>query len=190
MQQPPDKVRQILSAEDMARCLEDLASQIAHKWSERTDLALVGVHRRGVPFSKRLAELLATKHGKSVVLGTVDITQYRDDLFTLAQVPKLEGSDIGFDVEDAVVILCDEVIYTGRTTRAALEELLDFGRPACVELAVLVDRPGRELPIHPDYIGAQVAAGELKSNERVSVRFTESDGWDEVFIRKLPTQSA
>ena len=188
MQQPPDKVRQILSAEQVARCLEDLASQIANRWAKRKELALVGVHKRGVPFSRRLADLLTTKYGKSVVLGTVDITQYRDDLFTLAEVPKLEGSDVGFDVEDAVVILCDEVIYTGRTTRAALEELLDFGRPACVELAVLVNRPGRELPIHPDYIGAQVAEGDLKPDERVSVRFVESDGWDEVFIRKLPTQ--
>jgi pyrimidine operon attenuation protein / uracil phosphoribosyltransferase len=186
VQSPPDKVRQILSAEEVARCLEDLAARIARKWPQKNELALVGVHRRGVPFSLRLAELLRTRHGKSVVLGTVDITQYRDDLLTMAEVPQLEGSDIGFDVEDAVIILCDEVIYTGRTTRAALEELLDHGRPACVELAVLVNRSGRELPIHPDYEGAEVAAKDIQADERVSVRFVESDGWDEVFIRKLP----
>ena len=123
--------------------------------------------------------------GKEVDIGTVDITQYRDDLQTMRVVPALEGSDISFDVDDAVIILCDEVIYTGRTTRAALDELLDFGRPRCVQLAVLVDRGGRELPLQPDFVGTQLDPASLAAGERVSVRFAECDGWDEVFVRQV-----
>ena len=169
----------------MAQCLEDLADKIAARWADETTIALVGVYRRGVPFSERLAKLLIAK-GKTVELGKVDITQYRDDLQTMAKVPKLEGSEISFDVDDAVVILCDEVIFTGRTSRAAMEELLDYGRPRCVQFAVLVDRPGRELPIQPDFAGLTLAPGDLTLEQRVSVRFEESDGWDEVFVRSVP----
>ncbi len=165
--------------------MEDLAEQISVRWPDDEPVALVGVHRRGVPFSQRLAGLLAAR-GKTILLGTIDITQYRDDLQTMPIVPKLEGSDIPFDVDGAVVILCDEVIYTGRTSRAALEELLDYGRPRCVQFAVLVDRHGRELPIQPDFVGTRLAEGQLLPTERVSVRFEESDGYDEVFIRQLP----
>ena len=109
---------------------------------------------------------------------------------TMKIVPKLEGSDIPFDVDDAVIILCDEVLFTGRTSRAALEELLDYGRPRCVQFAVLVDRHGRELPLQADYAGTIVRAGELTLEQRVSVRFKESDGWNEVFIRQLPSTSS
>lgn len=169
----------------MARCLEDLAGRIATRWVDEPRLALVGAYNRGVPFSQRLARLLIAK-GKTVDLGKVDITQYRDDLQTMGMVPKLEGSEIDFDVDDAVIILCDEVLYTGRTSRAALEELLDYGRPRCVQFAVLVDRPGRELPIQADYAGITLKDGDLRQDQRVSVRFEESDGWDEVFVRNTP----
>ena len=185
VQPTPDKVRTLLNSEELGRCLEGLADAIAARWADETRLALVGVYRRGVPFSERLAALLKAR-GKQVDLGRVDITQYRDDLQTMRDVPKLEGSDIPFDVEDAVIILCDEVIFTGRTSRAALEELLDYGRPRCVQFAVLVDRPGRELPLQPDFAGVTVPVGALTMDQRVSVRFAESDGWDEVFIRQLP----
>lgn len=185
VQQPPDKDRQLLSAEQMARCLEELADRIASRWPDESRLALVGVYKRGVPFSERLAKLLIAK-GKTVDLGKVDITQYRDDLQTMSMVPKLEGSEIDFDVDDAVIILCDEVLYTGRTSRAALEELLDHGRPRCVQFAVLVDRPGRELPLQADYAGLLLEPGALTDQQRVSVRFEESDGWDEVFVRNTP----
>jgi len=189
VQTPPDKDRQLLSAEQMARSLEDLAEQIALRWADEISIALVGVHRRGVPFSQRLAKLLMAR-GKNIDLGKVDITQYRDDLQTMAMVPKLEGSEIHFDVDDAVIILCDEVLYTGRTSRAALEELLDYGRPRCVQFAVLVDRPGRELPIQPDYAGLKLEDGDLRPDQRVSVRFEESDGWDEVFVRNVPQKAS
>lgn len=189
MQNPPDKARQLLDSEQVALCLQALADQIAARWADAEQLALVGVYRRGVPFSERLAQLLIAR-GKKVDLGRVDITQYRDDLQTMSMVPKLEGSDIGFDVDDAVVILCDEVIYTGRTSRAALEELLDHGRPRCVQFAVLVDRPGRELPIQPDFAGLTLSPSDLRSDQRVSVRFVESDGWDEVFVRNVPQKAS
>jgi len=174
-----DKLRQLLDASGMGRCLDELAAQIAERWKDKSRLALVGVYRRGVPFARQLANRLEAM-GKQVDFGKIDITQYRDDLQTMKVVPQLRGSEIDFDMDDAVVILCDEVIYTARTTRAALEELLDFGRARCVQIAVLVDRSGRELPIHPDYTGIKV---DLPLQERVSVRFAEHDGWDEVFVR-------
>ncbi len=171
--------RQLLDASGVDRCLDEIAQAIQARWSHESRLSLVGVYHRGVPFSEALAAKLRAR-GLSVELGRIDITQYRDDLKTMTVLPKLEGSDIPFDLEDAVVILCDEVIYTARTSRAALEELLDFGRPRCVQIAALVDRSGRELPLTADYAGIRV---DLPAHERVSVHFRHADGRDEVFIK-------
>lgn len=184
-QPPPDKLRQILDADGVARCLEEIAGRIHTRWREEPRLALVGIHRRGVPFANALAARLAAL-GKPVDQGRIDITQYRDDLNTMTVLPKLEGSEVDFDVDDAVVILCDEVMHTARTTRAALEELLGFGRPRCVQIAALVDRGGRELPLHADFTGIHL---DLPPKQRVSVRFQESDGWDEVFVRPWPPKN-
>jgi pyrimidine operon attenuation protein / uracil phosphoribosyltransferase len=168
---------------EMAACIGRLASSICEKARGAAQLAFVGVHRRGVPFSQRLAAAVAELGCQtSIVLGTIDITQYRDDLKAMRVLPRLEGSDIDFDMENAHVVLCDEVIYTGRTTRAALDELLDFGRPQCVQLAVLVDRGGRDLPIQPDYVGMSIH--DVPANERVCVRFAEVDGFDAVFVQQ------
>jgi len=183
---PTDKLRQLLDAPGVVHCLDAMAAEIAQRWKDVPRLAVVGVYRRGVPFARQLANRLEAM-GKQVDFGKIDITQYRDDLQTMKIVPQLEGSEIDFDMDDAVVILCDEVIYTARTTRAALDELLDFGRARCVQLAVLVDRCGRELPIHPDYTGIKV---DLPTQERVSVRFAEHDGWDEVFVRDWEARNA
>jgi pyrimidine operon attenuation protein / uracil phosphoribosyltransferase len=171
--------RQLLDASGVDRCLDEIARAIQARWPHESRLALVGVYRRGVPFSEALALKLRAL-GCVFDLGRIDITQYRDDLKTMTVLPKLEGSDIPFDLEDAVVILCDEVIYTARTTRAALDELLDFGRPRCVQIAALVDRSGRELPLTAEYAGIRV---DLPAHERVSVRFMDGDGRDEVFIK-------
>lgn len=170
----------------MARCLDEVAAKILTKWRDEPSLALVGIYRRGVPFARALAERLHAQ-GKEVAFGKIDITQYRDDLKTMTVLPKLEGSELNFDLDDAVVILCDEVVYTARTSRAALDELLDFGRPRCVELAALVDRDGRELPLHAEYAGIHV---NLPSEEHVSVRFMDGDGWDEVFVRTWEKKTA
>lgn len=184
--QPPDKLRQLLDAAGVERCLDDIAAAIDERWKNEARIALVGVYRRGVPFARALTSRLRAR-GREVDFGKIDITQYRDDLQTMTVLPKLEGSELDFDLEDAVVILCDEVIYTARTSRAALDELLDFGRPRCVQFAVLVDRAGRELPLQPDYSGIRV---DLPADERVSVRFTDGDDRDEVFVRPWPQKTA
>lgn len=184
--EPTAPQRQLLDAAGVGRCLDQIAESIHTRWPNESRLALVGVYRRGVPFSEALAARLLAK-GRQVEIGRIDITQYRDDLQTMAVLPKLEGSDIAFDLDDAVVILCDEVIYTARTSRAALEELLGFGRPRCVQLAALVDRTGRELPLMADHVGIRV---DLPDTERVSVRFMASDGRDEVFIRAWERKTA
>jgi pyrimidine operon attenuation protein/uracil phosphoribosyltransferase len=184
--QTPEKQRHLLDAAGVARCLDELAVSIHSRWADEPRLALVGVYWRGVPFARALAERLRAR-GKEVDFGKIDITQYRDDLQTMTVLPKLEGSDIAFDLDDAVVILCDEVIYTARTSRAALEELLDFGRPRCVQIAALIDRAGRELPLQADYVGLRV---ELPREERVNVRFADGDGIDEVFVSQWTSKNA
>lgn len=172
-----DPTRQLLDAAGVARCLDEMAAAIYERWKDEPRLALVGVYQRGVPFARALLERLRAR-GMEPDFGRIDITQYRDDLQTMTVLPKLEGSEIAFDLDDAVVILCDEVIHTARTSRAALEELLGFGRPRCVQIAALVDRAGRELPLYPRYAGLHT---DLPAGERVCVRFVDGDGADEVF---------
>ena len=165
----------------MAASIRLLAQAIAAAPSCCSDapLVLIGIHKRGVPLAHRLAAALQQEGLPLVPVGTLDITQHRDDLGTLRSLPILLGSDIPFDIDGARAVLCDEVLHTGRSVRAALGELLDFGRPACVQLAVLVDRGGREFPIQPDFTAARV---EIAPHERVSVQFTEVDSEDAVYI--------
>jgi pyrimidine operon attenuation protein/uracil phosphoribosyltransferase len=169
----------ILTKQDIAQRIERLASSIREKCRTQ-ELALVGIHRRGVPFAERVY-LLLKPHYDSLHIGRVDISLYRDDLKSLEHMPKLVGSDIPFDLDGMHVILFDEVLHTGRTSRAALDELLDHGRPRKVELAVLIDREGRQLPIQADYIGEQVS---IKDGQRVAVHFEEVDGEDAVYVQE------
>ncbi|MBV6501253.1 MAG: Bifunctional protein PyrR [Prosthecobacter sp.] len=178
--------RLLLDSAGVNRCLDEIAGAIMKRWPEEEKLALVGIYNRGVPFAESLAARLVAA-GRWVETGRIDITQYRDDLQSFTVLPRLEGSDIGFDLDDMVVILCDEVVYTARTSRAALEELLDFGRPRCVQIAALVDRAGRELPFQAEFAGIRV---DLPKQERVNVRFTATDGRDEVFVTSWENKPA
>lgn len=173
----------ILTQQDIAQCIERIAEAIRERFDGQ-ELALVGVYKRGVPLAERVYRLLKP-HCPSLLLGRVDIALYRDDLKNLELMPKLVGSDIPFDLDEKHVILFDEVIYTGRTSRAAIEELLDHGRPKKLELAALIDRGGRELPIHADYVGEFV---DVPASQRVHVHFQEVDGEDAVYVRERGTR--
>jgi pyrimidine operon attenuation protein / uracil phosphoribosyltransferase len=177
---PDSTQRLLLDKAAMAGAIRRLAVEICGKNQGAGQLALIGIHKRGVPLAHRLAEEIRSMPCADVHVGTIDITQYRDDLALMKMVPKLEGSDIPFSIDDAQVVLCDEVIFTARSVRAAIDELLDHGRPARVQLAVLIDREGREFPIQPDYVGLHVKVGPT---ERVSVRFEEVDGEDAVYVQ-------
>lgn len=168
----------ILSKSDVAQRIERIAESIKEN-CPRPALALVGIHRRGVPLAERLYALLKG-HYQELLLGRIDIALYRDDLKSLEKIPKLVGSDIPFDLDGRHVILCDEVLHTGRTSRAAIDELLDYGRPGKVELAVLMDREGRELPMFARYVGQAIT---IQPQQRIQVHFEEVDGEDAVYVQ-------
>lgn len=167
----------LLSAPEISRKIERIAAQIIETHPGHP-LALVGIHTRGAVLCRRVHALLSAR-GHQTSLGTLDIALYRDDLDNLGTIPTIRGSDLPFPVEGAHIVLFDDVLFTGRTIRAALAELVDYGRPARIELAVLVDRGHRELPIAPDYLGQSISTDR---HDRVRVRFTETDGEDGVFL--------
>ena len=171
-------VKRIADEIGMQRTIERLASEIAEK-EKLSDAVLVGIRTRGVPLAQRIAAILEEKTGSPIKVGHLDITFYRDDLTKVAETPMVKGSNVPFQIENKVVILCDDVLYTGRTVRAAMDELLDFGRFAALRLCVLVDRGWRELPICPDYTGFQV---KTMGHEAVEVKFRETDGRDEILL--------
>ncbi len=170
----------VLDREDVRRTLVRIAHEIVEKTGGEA-VAVVGIHRRGAVLAARLRDHVAELLGEPVPLGDVDISFYRDDLARrdpTAQ-PVVHASHIDFSVEDTTVVLVDDVLYTGRTVRAAIDALFDYGRPEKVQLAVLVDRGHRELPIRPDYVGKNLPTAR---GERVNVRVEEIDGVDEVGI--------
>ena len=167
----------LMDATDIARTLERLAYQIIETHGDVENLLLVGIQRRGVDISKRLVEILEKKSQKSVAMGTLDINLYRDDWTSLASMPAIASSQIPLPIEGKSIILIDDVLYTGRTIRAALEALSDYGRPNCIELLVLVDRGHRELPIAANYVGKQINTAR---SEQVNVLVKERDECDEV----------
>ena len=170
-----DKV--VLDAEDMRRTLVRIAHEIVEK-TGGSHLAIVGIHRRGALLAHRVRDLVADLVGEPIPLGDVDISFYRDDVAIRSQ-PTVHASHIEFPVEGTTVVLVDDVLYTGRTVRAAIDALFDYGRPAVIQLAVLADRGHRELPIRPDYVGKNLPTSAA---ERVYVRVQELDGVDEVAI--------
>jgi len=177
-----------MDAGRMARTLSRIAHEILERHPDTKRLALVGIRSRGVPLARRLARLIAEAAGKEPAVGALDIALYRDDFTSLAAQPITKGSDILFSIDGRTVVLVDDVLFTGRTVRAALDQLIDFGRPARIELAVLVDRGHRELPIRADYVGRSLSTSR---EEAVQVWVREEDGKDEVvLIRKSPARAA
>jgi pyrimidine operon attenuation protein/uracil phosphoribosyltransferase len=169
----------LLDARAMDRTLRRMADEIVELHAGTEDLVLVGIQRRGVQLAERLARLIAEREGEAPRRGALDITLYRDDLQTVGPRPVVGPTDIPGDIDNARVVIVDDVLYTGRTVRAALDELADFGRPARIGLAVLVDRGGRELPIHADVVGKRV---DLGRDQRVDVMVAELDGRDAVVV--------
>lgn len=169
----------IMNEEDIERVLKRIANEIIERNRGTENVALVGIQRRGVFLAKRLQQSLKKQEKVKIPAGELDITLYRDDLTLLHEQPVVHSTSIPFDVNGMKVILVDDVIYTGRTVRAALDALMDLGRPSVVQLAVLIDRGHRELPIQPDYCGKNVPTS---SDEIVEVRVEELDGANNVVI--------
>jgi len=173
--------RRILDADDLRRAMTRIAHEIVERNGGVNDLVLVGIRSRGVPIARRLAGLIEQHESASVPVGSLDITYYRDDLTRIAHAPIVKRSDLEADVSGRTVILVDDVLYTGRTVRAALDALTDHGRPRAVRLAVLVDRGHRELPIRPDFVGKNLPTGP---DELVHVHLDEIDELDEVVVER------
>lgn len=174
----------VMDADRMGRTLTRIAHEIVERNRGLDRLALVGVRTRGVPLASRLAARLREISGQDVPVGALDITLYRDDLMhhAVGPQPLVRSTDIPFSIDNRVIVLVDDVLYTGRTVRAALDELIDFGRPKAIQLVVMVDRGHRELPIKADYVGKNLPTSHT---EAVSVRLQEIDGCDEVMIDKI-----
>src|SRR5690242_11557351 len=170
---------QVMDADRMARALTRIAHEILERNRGTSDLALVGIRTRGVPLARRIAHSLRDINHAEVPTGALDITLYRDDLMRHAVGPQplVRRTEIPFSIDDRRILLVDDVLYTGRTIRAALDALIDFGRPKAIQLVVLVDRGHRELPIRPDYVGKNIPTSPQQS---VHVRLMEIDGVDEV----------
>lgn len=175
-----DKV-QVLDDAAMGRALMRIAHEVLERNKGTEGLTFVGIHTRGVPLANRLAANVQSIEGTEVPVGVLDITLYRDDLTTIAQQPIVRRTEIPVNIGGRTIVLVDDVLYTGRTIRAALDALIDLGRPARILLAVLVDRGHRELPIRADFVGKNLPTA---GNENVRVRLIETDGEDAVIIQQ------
>lgn len=176
----------LLTERELERALSRIAHEIVENAKGADDLALIGIHTRGVPIAERLADRIEAFEGVRPRVGKLDITLYRDDLTEIALQPIVKKTEVEFGVERMRLVLCDDVLYTGRTARAALDALVDMGRPAVIQYAVLVDRGHRELPIRADYVGKNVPT---RRDEVVKVRLSEVDGKDEVVLGELGTDT-
>jgi pyrimidine operon attenuation protein/uracil phosphoribosyltransferase len=176
---------QVMDADRMSRALTRIAHEILERNRGLDDIALVGIRTRGVPLARRLAQALKEINGDDVPTGALDITLYRDDLMRhpVGPQPVVRRTEIPFSIDDRKILLVDDVLYTGRTIRAALDALIDFGRPRAIQLIALVDRGHRELPIKADYVGKNLPTSVRQS---VQVRLQEIDGTDEVVIEGEP----
>jgi len=178
----PQKI--VMSPEDIKRTLARIAHEIIERNKSVDNLILVGMHTRGVPLAKRLAANIEHFEGFKIPVGALDINLYRDDLSSLNLRPIVHRTDIPVSIDGKSIILVDDVLYTGRSIRAAMDALIDLGRPESIQLAVLVDRGHRELPIRADYVGKNMPSSKL---EEIQVRLVETDNADEVAIISTPT---
>ena len=172
----------ILDSEQINNIIRNLSGEIINQKPSDQDIAVIGIRSRGEILAQRLSAVLSKKLRKNVPCGTLDITLYRDDL-NMPQnsfQPQVRTTEIGFDIEEKLIILVDDVLHTGRSTRAALDALIDLGRPEAIKLAVLIERTGREFPIQADYVGYKI---DTEPDEMVQVNFVESDGKDEVVVK-------
>jgi pyrimidine operon attenuation protein/uracil phosphoribosyltransferase len=177
-----EKKRKVIqSKEEIDKSLKRIAHEILEKNEAGTNIVLIGIMRRGVTLAKRLSEKIEEIGGVKVPIGALDINLYRDDLSEIAAQPVLRKTEIPFSIKDKKVILVDDVLYTGRTIRAALDAIIDLGRPCFIQLAVLLDRGHRELPIRADYVGKNVPTSQ---RELIDVKLVEDDGVDEVIIQE------
>jgi len=191
----PDADRVVMTGEQLSRTVTRIAHEILEKNTGDSRLAIVGIHTRGAFLARRIHGILREIAGRDVPLGELDISFYRDDVAARGAIgvvpttpnPIVKSTDLSFDVEGATVVLVDDVLFTGRTIRAAIDALFDYGRPERVQLAVLVDRGHRELPIRPDYIGKNLPTAR---QERIEVRLAEVDGGDEVVLVSPPAREA
>ena len=184
----PVQGREILDADALARTLARLAHELIERNDDVASLALVGIHTRGVPLARRLSALVVERSGLEPAIGALDISFHRDDVLVrgggapLRAQPLVRGTELDFPLEGRTCVLVDDVLFTGRTIRAAIDALLDYGRPDRVQLAVLVDRGHRELPIRPDYVGKNLPTS---LDERVRVELEETDGADRVLLEHV-----
>lgn len=169
----------VLDADGIKRSLQRIAHEIIEKNQGLENVVVIGIRTRGAYLAERIARNMEKIEGKEVPVGALDITMYRDDLTEIAEQPVVHSTEIKFDITGKKIILVDDVLFSGRTVRCALDELIDFGRPANIQLAVLIDRGHRELPIRPDFIGKNIPTAET---ENVEVRIKESDDTEEVVV--------
>jgi pyrimidine operon attenuation protein/uracil phosphoribosyltransferase len=179
---PPVDSHAVLTPDDIRRVVRRIAHEIVERNHGLDGLVLIGMRTRGVPLAQRIADAINEFEGHEVPVGALDINLYRDDIGSIDRAPKVQPSDLPTDIDGKTIILVDDVLYTGRSIRAALDALTDYGRPAAIQLAVVVDRGHRELPIRPDYVGKNIPTAR---DEDVSVLLSEIDGEDEVRIMKL-----
>jgi pyrimidine operon attenuation protein / uracil phosphoribosyltransferase len=180
------KGKLLMTAAEIELALARISAEIVEKLSSQDEFAFIGIRRRGVPLAQRLCQRVEAILKRSIPLGILDITLYRDDLTTVGNRPMLRETLIDFDINNLSLVLVDDVLYTGRTIRSALDGIVDLGRPKKVQLAVLIDRGSRELPIQADYVGKHVQTAE---DETVEVRLNEEDHEERVVLLKRPRPS-
>ena len=172
----------LMNPDQMLRAMKRMTHEILERNESAKDIIIMGIRRRGIPLAERIAAYIEKVEGRTVDQGSLDITFYRDDLRTIGPQPRVGETHIPGDIQDRHIVLVDDVLHTGRTVRSAMDELMDYGRPASIQLAVMIDRGHRELPIRADYVGKNVPTSR---REVVKVRFAEIDGEDTVMLGEV-----